>query len=315
MGLTNTQKIVLGLVFFIFLLLGWGMFPLFFKWLMVGIGSKETELKDFGSLGDIYGSLNTLFTSATLIIVLYSAYLQREANKDARDAMADQLQQAKDATNEQLQQAREATDKQLKLAQSTHDAQMKESRHAIFASTFNILLNQRKAILDSIYTGKEDLKPKKVFEKISDRFLFLIANEWRNLKLEDDKIEKKVSKELKNYMASNTDESFSYNELTSYIYMFVPILSLIKNSSLTEDSKSIYFDNLSCSMTHEEQVTLLWYAAHNEDIRSALKDTGLIDTWFAEKEMNFLVKNYQKSIFSNRSIIDNWKRISKKTPA
>jgi len=43
MGLTNTQKIVLGLVFFIFLLLGWGMFPLFFKWLMVGAYSYLNE--------------------------------------------------------------------------------------------------------------------------------------------------------------------------------------------------------------------------------------------------------------------------------
>ncbi len=154
MGLTNTQKIVLSLVIFLVLLIGWGMFPLFFKWVMVGIGSKENELKDFGSLGDIYGSLNTLFTSATLIIVLYSAYLQREANKDAREAMKKQLQQARDATaqqlrearrstKEQIQQARDATEQQLEMSQSIHSAQMVESKHAIFSNMFNILLNQK----------------------------------------------------------------------------------------------------------------------------------------------------------------------------
>lgn len=92
------------------------------------IGSKETELKDFGSLGDIYGSLNTLFTSATLIIVLYSAYLQREANKDARDAMADQLQQAKDATANQLQQAKDATNEQLQQARDALAAQLNQAK-------------------------------------------------------------------------------------------------------------------------------------------------------------------------------------------
>ncbi|WP_234622439.1 hypothetical protein [Acinetobacter guillouiae] len=191
MGLTNTQKIVLAIVVFIILLIGWGLFPLFFKWLMIGIGSTKKDIDDFGSMGDIYGSLNTLFTSATLLIVMYSAYLQRQANKDARTAMAEQLQQARDATTtqltqasdaltQQLDQAREATEQQIKnakelseielsqtreataqqlaLAQATHDAQIKESRHAIFANQFYSLLNFKKDRLNNLFIvhGEED---------------------------------------------------------------------------------------------------------------------------------------------------------------
>ncbi|TCB68689.1 PspA/IM30 family protein [Acinetobacter sp. ANC 4178] len=128
MGLTTLQKFVLGLVAFILLIIGWGMFPLFFKWLMIEIGSEKTKLEDFGTLGDIYGSLNTLFTSATLAFVVYATLLQRQANKDARDAMANQLQQARDATAKQLRQARQALNQQLDQANKALEAQLKQAR-------------------------------------------------------------------------------------------------------------------------------------------------------------------------------------------
>ena len=98
--------------------------PQVFKWLAVDIwgvpastvgedgNDKLLALTDLGSLGDIYGSLNTLFTSATLAFVVYATLLQRQANKDARDAMKEQLQQAKDAIDKQLQQACDAVDDQ-----------------------------------------------------------------------------------------------------------------------------------------------------------------------------------------------------------
>ncbi|WON80797.1 hypothetical protein OK024_03160 [Acinetobacter sp. UGAL515B_02] len=175
--MNKSQKVTLCVVLLIVLLIAWGLFPLFFKWLMIGIGSKETALKDFGTFGDIYGSLNTLFTSATLIIVMYSAYLQRQANKDARDAMERQLQQAREDTEEQLKQAREATEQQilnaqqlahiqleharqysmdqLALARATHEAQIKESKDAIFTNKFYSHLNYKNAKLNSIFLTKK----------------------------------------------------------------------------------------------------------------------------------------------------------------
>ena len=130
MGLNNTQKVVLAIVVFIILLIGWGLFPLFFKWVMIGIGSTKVNIEDFGTMGDIYGSLNTLFTSATLLIVMYSAYLQRQANEDARTAMADQLQQARDDTETQLTQARDALEQQLAQARDALEQQLAQARQA-----------------------------------------------------------------------------------------------------------------------------------------------------------------------------------------
>lgn len=317
MGLTNTQKIVLSLVVFLVLLIGWGMFPLFFKWVMVGIGSNQNELKDFGSLGDIYGSLNTLFTSATLIIVLYSAYLQREANKDAREAMEKQLQQSRDATAKQLMQARkalrlqleqaeESTSRQLELAESSHKAQMLESKHAVFSSTFNILLNQKKVVLDSIYTGKEEYKPKVIFEILGCEFQKMITNAWRTLDHNNDQDEDTIFKHAIKTLDGDLEKSFCFNDLVSYFYMLVPLILLIKNSKLKNKDKRIFYMVLSHSMAHYEQITFLWFSLFSPEIKEALTDTQLIDTEFDAEEMEFLMNNFSRSCFSHPVVLEYW---------
>lgn len=112
----------------------WIAFPLIFKYwvfkLLVTPPFTTEAFASLGPIGDIFGGLTAFFTSLTLIIVLYSAYLQREANKDARDSMADQLKHAKDSSTEQLQQARDATAKQLRQARQALKQQLDQAREA-----------------------------------------------------------------------------------------------------------------------------------------------------------------------------------------
>ncbi|MDQ9038050.1 hypothetical protein RFH07_15815 [Acinetobacter seifertii] len=314
----------------ILIILIWLVFPFLFKafmsW-MSWIGADLKTFADYGPVGDIYGSLNTLFTSATLIIVMYSAYLQREANKDARESMDKQLKQARSATAKQLLQARRAlklqleqandsTKKQIDLAQATHEAQMLESKYAVFTSMFNVLLSQRKTILDSIYTGKEEFKPKVIFVALCSRFETLIEDEWKVLNHNDPIIEEKILDEFLRCMNyENIDESFSFNELTSYFYILVPLLTLIKNSNLKDEDKAIFYMVLSHSMTHDEQMTLLWFAIFSEDIKVALKNTRLIDTLLAPELMDFMMINYDKSYFSHPDVLEYWNSYENQTPA
>ncbi|MFM2331627.1 MAG: hypothetical protein RIQ74_450 [Pseudomonadota bacterium] len=158
------RKVCLVLFLGIGILALWIFFPIIFKYWVLHVLVTPPFTADvfasLGPIGDIFGGLTALFTSATLIIVMYSAYLQRQANEDARKAMAEQLQQARDATatqlnqarkalKQQLEQAREATEKQIEnakelsriellqtreatqqqiaLAQSTHDIQIQET--------------------------------------------------------------------------------------------------------------------------------------------------------------------------------------------
>lgn len=313
MGLTNTQKIVLSLVIFLVLLIGWGMFPLFFKWVMVGIGSKENELKDFGSLGDIYGSLNTLFTSATLIIVMYSAYLQRQANNDARDAMAKQLQQASNATEKQLRQARLATKQQLALAQATHDAQIKESRYSVFSNMFYALMNQKHEILKNLcIRNGENFSSSELFTHMGDEFDTLVGTDFKDLNVNI--IEHDIfmyNSFMKHAEKFINNHSFT-NGFYAYFFVYQSLLRLIKESDLEDNDKSFFISIISNSLVHDEQVALLWVCCFTSDLRETFEDTGLIDTFLNVNHMKFIVKNFDKSIFSHEQVLEDWEKYTKK---
>ncbi|WP_288385527.1 hypothetical protein [uncultured Acinetobacter sp.] len=283
--MNKSQKVALCVVLLIVLLIAWGLFPLFFKWLMIGIGSKETALKDFGTFGDIYGSLNTLFTSATLIIVMYSAYLQRQANKDARDAMERQLQQAREDTEEQLKQAREATEQQilnaqqlahiqleharqysmdqLALARATHEAQIKESKDAIFTNKFYSHLNYKNAKLNSIFLTKKDKDLSgNIIEKQVPMIVAIdeIVMGWLETVKENQVIYNNLSNmELLNKLYNLVQTKLKYetiSSLISYFHIYSDFFDLIRDSKISEEDKVFYKSVISNSMTQHEQVLL-----------------------------------------------------------
>lgn len=255
--MNKSQKVTLCVVLLIVLLIAWGLFPLFFKWLMIGIGSKETALKDFGTFGDIYGSLNTLFTSATLIIVMYSAYLQRQANNDAREAMEKQLQQAKEDTEKQLQQAREATQqqisstqqladiqltqakevssRQLELAQATHQEQLKESQIAIFNNKFFSFLKFKRENFEALYFYSREMDGS--YKKITAQNLLEQLTQQIVSHLEDvsNDIENTDIKTIENYFLQQCKpyfEDFTKSTLHSYFLNYEALIKMVSQSGL-----------------------------------------------------------------------------------
>lgn len=344
MGLTNTQRLVLGLVIFLLLVIGWGLFPLFFQWLMRGIGTSKTHLHDFGSLGDIYGSLTALFTSATLIIVLYSAYLQREANKDAREAMANQLQQARDATAKQLTQARKALREQLKqaetatqqqidnaqalsdlqlnhaqkvatqqleLVQKTHNAQMMESKHAIFSNMFNILLNQKNEAHERLNIRLGDKKLQSLFRHLSDLFEEMIGNDWKEYRINNKVQREIISDKLFTAVTDYTQDISIYDELQSYFYNYCSLIRLIKKKEYQNFDTNLYIGILSNLMSQSEQETLLWYCTSTQYFIDQLKGSKLFDAYFSDGITYFIFRNFEKSLFDHSTILENWDKYLK----
>ncbi|MBO3672810.1 hypothetical protein J5N52_12410 [Acinetobacter soli] len=325
--MNKSQKVTLCVVLLIVLLIAWGLFPLFFKWLMIGIGSKETALKDFGTFGDIYGSLNTLFTSATLIIVMYSAYLQRQANKDARDAMERQLQQAKEDTEEQLKQAREATEQQilnaqqlahiqleharqnskeqLELAQATHNAQMRESKHAIFLNMFNTLLNQKNEQKRNVLVINEEnnkrIEHESIFNDLEEKFEKNFSNLFSSSEIKSTyEIETILMRCLENIGGVRLFKNFR-----SYFYVYESLIKLIKSSDLNEKEKNLYFQVIANTMSISEQICLMWTACGDKRLYESLKDTQIF--WFNYEDcIDFIKFSYDQSFFSNESFLKFW---------
>lgn len=313
--------------------------PQVFEWLAVefwGVPSstitedgktKVLQLTDLGPLGDIYGSLNTLFTSATLAFVVYATLLQRQANHDAREAMAKQLQQAKEDTEEQLKQAREATEqqilnaqqladiqlsqtkevssRQLELAQVTHDAQIKESKDAIFSNMFYALLSQKYSKYNNLVIRNEDTEfdSIRIFSAISNRLLRLLKDDWINAELLNEEI---IQNELRIYLKSLTKKSATIHELHSYFLIYGDLLNLIKRSKL-DPIDEIFFKNIVInSMTVTEQITLFWIGAYLDKYKLFLKDSGIFNQFFHVNMMPFAKKFFDESYFSHSKVIAYW---------
>lgn len=302
MGLTKAQKVVFVLVILFLLLFIWGLFPLFFKWVMIGIGTEKTKIEDFGTLGDIYGSLNTLFTSATLLIVIYSAYLQRQANNDVRGAMAEQLEQAREATEEQLKQARESITQQLNLAESTHKAQIKETIYSNFLNTYNSLMNYKLAKYNTIqvFIGGRVWHSEEIFKEIA--FYFLGQKPIFELKLTRQEIGELYYKTLS--QIAGKDKGLS--EINSYFLLYESIYELIKNSDISEEEKTFFRKTTSNTMSAHEQLTLLWASTYIVDCHELVKNTGIFTQFYQNDHMPFFVTFFEKSCFSHPDILSNW---------
>lgn len=255
----------------------WLVFPFLFKAFMFWmefVGVELTTFAAYGPIGDIYGSLNTLFTSATLAFVIYSTILQRQANLDAREAMDKQLQQARDSTaeqlkqariglKEQLEQARESTAKQLSLARATHEAQIKESKDAIFTNKFYSHLSYKNTKFNSIFLTKEDKDLSgNIIEKQVPMIIAIdeIAMEWLETVKENKAIYNNLNRqELLNKFYNLVQTKLKYetiSSLISYFHIYNDFFDLIRDSKISEEDKIFYRSVLSNSMTQHEQLFL-----------------------------------------------------------
>jgi len=309
--------------------LAWLFFPNLFQWWAIHVWSipadQLDEMGKLGPLGDIYGSLNTLFTSVTLIIVVYSAYLQRQANKDAREAMDKQLKQARSDTAKQLRESRRALQLQLKqtreladlqlkqakksseeqlfLAKLAHEEQIKESKSAIFSNLFYSLLNLKfnKFTELTIHYPDEVWKADKIFINLSDEFQRLLAEEWQEVETLNEKI---IRGKFEEFL--NIDGDHASDMVYSYFTLTTSLIRLIIRSDLEQFDKQFFFEILANSMTLHEQITLFWIAPSIDDFYYFLKDTGIFSQFYTDEFVLYGMKFYDKTYFSESSWYDHF---------
>lgn len=291
MGLTKAQKIVFIMIMLLLLLFIWALFPLFFKWVMIGIGSDKTNLSDFGTFGDIYGSLNTLFTSATLIIVMYSAYLQRQANNDAAEAAITQLEQTKRISNLEIMKANDALLLQEKSTKDTN-----------FANNFFNLLNykeQRYNSLKAIMDGK-NVDADLIFFKIGRNFEETLHENIRLMDEPNFNLNQIISP-VESYV--DTFSIDCLDKVKAYLSLYIGIIELIKNSHLTFKEKEPYFLLLSDSMRFHEQITLFGFGVANTRLNIALQNSHIFGNFYNKNTLKYAQKYYNKSCFWSEDFV------------
>ncbi|EOE4589372.1 hypothetical protein ACKC6H_002746 [Acinetobacter baumannii] len=330
--------------------LAWLFFPNLFQWWAIHVWSipvnQLDEMGKLGPLGDIYGSLNTLFTSVTLIIVVYSAYLQRQANKDAREAMEKQLQQAKEATTLQLNEARRALELQLKqtrqaasdqiahatmlhelqLAQAqqasaeqlevtkaSFKGQIEESRYAIFSNMFYSLLNYKHNLLTSIemneIIGLGTINQKRE-KRSAIQIIRKISHHFYHNIAKEQPVEYANFNidELRSNFYEFSENTFegSINTLLSYFLIYISILNLIKKSKVSEDDKNFFKSILRNSMYQDEQFILFWIAPMFNQMKIQLEFSEI----FTQFEYEEVLKEYALKHYNETFFASkNWKQI------
>ncbi|HEE6163318.1 TPA: hypothetical protein R7Q74_002695 [Acinetobacter baumannii] len=298
MDLTDFQKRILWGLGILFILILWITFPLIFKeWiftLLVKPPFTPEAFATLGPIGDIFGGLTALFTSATLIIVMYSAYLQREANRDARRAMAEQLKQARDATAKQLIQARRSTQEQLELAQKTHEAQLAESKLTNFSNAFYTLLNYKQSRLHSmkVTTPKGAIEPEVIFLEMTKKFLKKLED-WKDENLKN-LTRKEVDDEYDNETVLLYDSATVGVELASYYFLYNDLFDLIKQSDLTDEQITFFRNIIFNSMTIIEYYNLIWLSTNLKELSSMIKRHSMFDKLTAEALIPFIEEFHGK---------------------
>ncbi|CAA0221653.1 hypothetical protein [Acinetobacter baumannii] len=271
-------------------------YPYFFNlWAVYFWHVPESELTDFtklGPLGDIYGSLNTLFTSATLAIVIYSTILQRQANEDTRKAMYKELIQAKSLSSLQLKQAKQASAEQLNLVKETHNAQIKESQYTFFTNQFYSLLNLKE---NKFHKLKIKLKAghfeqDQIFIKLQIQFNRILEG-VENEEITSDYLRQEFVEYIEAVDGSASDI------VLSYFLIYGNLIKLIKSSSLSHDEKQFYFEILGNSMRLQEQVVFFWVSSFAMRFNYQLDYTYIFNQFYNDKYLIVAKKFHRKSAF------------------
>ncbi|MNE13566.1 hypothetical protein D3C80_1064060 [compost metagenome] len=274
-------------------LIFWLVFPVFFSWFFSIILEKKYNYpSDLGGVGDIYGSLNTLFTLLTLFVVLYSNQKQLETNKEIL----------------------RTSNLQLNLARRNHKDQMSESRRAIFNDMFYSLLNYKSEKFKQlgVVTKKGTLSPSDITNAIFKEFLRLIETKWMDLeKVERNHLEKELE-----YFVNKITGGKGYAKLYAYFYLYESIYRLINNENLSDSDAHFYKDLVSNSMEPGEQLTLTWLAATSDYHCAFLSNSRIFTYGLAEEFIGFADKFLEQSLFSHSDILEEWEKYKQnKNPA
>lgn len=269
----------------------WICFPFLFNklmfWMTLNGGSVNT-FASLGPIGDIYGSLNTLFTSATLAIVVYSTLLQRQANQDAKDAMAEQLQQAKDNAKDQLKQAHELVQEQIK-----------ETKNSFFTSQFYALLNYKnekfKELLLCDHNGNE-IRGQILFRVLAKEFFHTIINENKD---EIENIDRKKIRDAFNSICKKLNAGNTYYELFTYFEAYSSLIELVESAPMSNKEKRFFWSIIRRSISGPEQRCLFLIAPMWDRVYIPIKKMAIFNTFAPITHFgNYALKFYDKKCFA-----------------
>lgn len=264
------------------------------------IGSK------YGTFGDSYGSLNTLFTGFAFSGLIISIFIQLLELRQTRKELSGQ-KTALLGQQEEFQKQTQILENQQKLI----DNQFKETRKQNFINEFYGLLKQRNIILNSISLYKEDSKYSglRVISELSNKFQDILED------LEDENNNKKYFEEKLDDEIFNLFGYYDY-QISGLFKFYITIIDTINTSdSIQEKEKEKYINIIKKLIGVDEKIVLMWYGIHYNQIKNICNKYSLLNGIYHESFIPIALTHFKHTAFGKskewNKVFDNHKKTVK----
>lgn len=222
----------------------------------------------FGTYGDAYGSLNTLFSGFAFAILIISLFMQRQELKEQRKELAAQREEIS-KSNEIAEQQRIITEQQATLIQQ----QVQDAQRQNFTSIFFKYLEEKKDKENKlIILGNQPIRGALCFKQYSS-YLNTICSQYSPLfsQILDNKSRNQKVQITLNHEFHSTEINSNYLFLKSnYFIFFEFIIKFIETHEYLINSNE-QVEILLSYTTQDELLCLLWYALTRFDLTILIK--------------------------------------------
>lgn len=241
------------------------------------IGSK------YGTFGDSYGSLNTLFTGFAFSGLIISIFIQLLELRQTRKELSGQ-KTALLGQQEEFQKQTQILENQQKII----DNQFKESQKQNFANQFHALLEQRNNLLNNLTLHEEDklFSGHIIVSKFAEKF-----REVRNKLVEENNTPKYFEEMWDDF----NFKTFGYHDyqLQKYLEIYEIIFYTIDNSPSLSDSDNLYYKNVTKALLGmDERALLIWTGLFSRKINKMCCNNSLFDQIYHKKLIPIITKHY-----------------------
>ncbi|MEM9994400.1 MAG: hypothetical protein AAGE79_09740 [Acinetobacter pittii] len=236
----------------------------------------------YGTYGDTYGSLNTLFTGFAFAGLIISIFIQLLELRQTRKELANQSKAMADQKTEFSAQTK-ILEKQADInanQQKIIDAQFKETQRTNFLNHFLKLIDQKNLLLEKLTFPKDDSQ----IQGIS--VIIEYSNEFRKIRKNFDP-EQHTSDFYHKAWDEFTKKNYgSYNyQVKSYFKIYRVIFYTIFSSKFLSDSEKKYYGYVfRMFLSLEEQLVLMWISTFDNNLNNCCNKLGLLSGIY-NKEM------------------------------
>lgn len=273
---------------------------------------KEKEIEEssyysalgstYGTYGDMYGSLNTLFSGLAFATLIISILLQMLELRETRKELAKQSKALLDQKKEFAAQTK-ILEKQTDInanQQKIINEQFKETQKTNFLNHFYKLIDQKNILLNNLTFPKGN----ELIHGIS--VIIEYSMEYKKIRkiFDPEKHDSDFYSEAWNNFNKRIYGSYNY-QVSSYFKIYRLIAYIIHSSNILSDNEKKYYGTVFRTfLSTEEQLVLMWLATFENSLTKCCNRFSLLKGLYNEEMKKTGVTFFKITAFDNDT---SWK--------